>query len=626
MTASMTAESEPIGVKFSFEDASSFLEHDYDFLIVGGGTAGLVLANRLSSDPRFTVGVLEAGANRLNDPTVDTPAMAIAMTGNKDYDWHFITAPQGPKKLQCHVPRGKMLGGSSGINWMVYTRPSTHDFDDWASLVGDESWSASNMKKYLLKHQTLEPVDDALLDRNGIAYIAEHHGLEGPIHTSFNSHPIMPLEEAIYRSGTNFVGSQTSSIDPWAGDHLGFYRSLGTVYRSGPNKGRRSYSARSYLEPVLHRPNLHVLCNAHVTKIELHRNNAVGVNFDHSGKNQYVKARREILLSAGAISSPHILQLSGIGDPKVLEKAGIEPNIDSPEVGKNLQDHPNMVVTYELKPGINSADIFKDPKIAKLALKEYNDERTGPLSGIGSIQGFAPVLPFLSGDDLDEILRGSESEPKGTAFREAQRQQVLKQIQNPKSAFIHAGPAPVTVDCYAEGGFADQSKVFGAIVPEGAPHGFGFAVGLQYTFARGWVHATSADAYAQPEINQNMLGHPADIITASAGLKFIQKLVDTPPLRNMIARRTYPRESELDLRTAEDRREHASGVWASQYHLCGSCAMGEVVDTRLRLKGVQGLRVVDASVFPNHVSGNIVSSVYAVAEKAADMILQDHAT
>ncbi|KIX92842.1 uncharacterized protein Z520_11506 [Fonsecaea multimorphosa CBS 102226] len=611
------------GTRSSLTDVNEFMKHEYDFLIIGGGTAGLVLANRLSNDPRFTVGVLEAGADHLDDSVVDAPAMAIAMTGDENYDWHFVTCPQGPKGFQCHLPRGKMLGGSSGINWMVYTRPSRQDLDDWASLVGDPSWAAANMQKYLLRHQTLELLDDALTERTGIACLAENHGLDGPIHTSFNTLPLMPLEEAVYYAGIKASGLHAPLVDPWAGDHLGFYRSLGTVYRSGLNKGKRSYAARSYLEPVLDRPNLHVLCNAHVTKIQLHGNRAVGAEFDHRAKHYNVRAKREVLLCAGALSSPHLLQLSGIGNRELLERAGIECQVESPQVGENLQDHPAMVVSYELKRGVLSADVMKDEKIQHAALEEYRMHGTGPLASISSIQGFAPVLPWLNDDDIDEINQSVESQSGMSSFQKAQQQHVLQQIKNAQSAFIHVSPAPVTVDCDPEGGYADQSKVFVKTLPEGAPHGFGFAVGLQYTFARGWVHAVSNDPYAQPQINQNMLGHPADVVTASAALAFIQSLVDTPPLKDLIARRTYPREADYDLHKQEDRREHAKGVWASQYHLCGSCAMGEVVDTRLRFKGVDGLRVVDASIFPNHVSGNIQSSVYMVAEKAADMILEE---
>ncbi|OQV02293.1 hypothetical protein CLAIMM_07512 [Cladophialophora immunda] len=608
----------------SLNDVDEFMKHEYDFLIIGGGTAGLVLAHRLSNDPRFTVGALEAGANHLDDPLVDTPAMAVAMTGDENYDWHFVTCPQGPKRLRCHLPRGKMLGGSSGINWMVYTRPSRQDLNHWASLVGDPSWAAANMQKYLLRHQTLEPLDDALTERTGIAYLQGNHGLDGPIHTSFNTLPVMPLEEAVYHAGVDASGLRVPLVDPWAGDHLGFYRSLGTIYRSGPNKGKRSYAARAYLEPVLDRPNLHVLCNAHVNKIQLHGNRAVGADFDHQAKHYNVRAKREVLLCAGALSSPHILQLSGIGNREVLDRAGIECTVESPQVGENLQDHPAIIVCYELKQGVLSADVMKDEEIQRTALEEYRNHGAGPLASISSIQGFIPVLPWLNDNDLDEISQSVESQSGVSSFQKAQQQYVLEQIKSAQAEFIQVAPVPVTVDCNAEGGFEDQSKVFVKTLPEGAPHGFGFAVGLQYTFARGWVHAVSDDPYAQPEINQNMLGHAADVVTASAALAFIQRLVDTEPLRALIARRTYPREECCDLHKHEDRREHAKDVWAAQYHLCGSCAMGEVVDRRLRLEGVEGLRVVDASIFPNHVSGNIQSSVYMVAEKAADMILEDN--
>lgn len=608
----------------SMNDVDKFLLQDFDFLVAGGGTAGLVLANRLSESPGFTIGVIEAGPNRLDDPMVDTPAMATQMTGNKDYDWHFVTVPQGPSGVRSHIPRGKMLGGSSGINWMVYTRPSTRDFDDWAALVGDPSWSSASMKKYQLKHQYLEPLADTITDRTALSYVTENHGFEGPVHTSFNTLPWTPLEESVYQAGVHATGLNTPLVDPWAGDHLGYYRSLGAVYRSGPHKGKRSYAARAYLEGVLDRPNLHVLCNAHVTKIQLQSGRAVGVEFDHSRQHHSVKASREILLSAGAISSPHLLQLSGIGCRDVLKKAGIECQVDVPGVGRNLQEHTAMITCYELKPGLDSGDALMHPENLQRAMQQYTEDRAGPFASIGSLQAFAPVRPSLTDDEMEEIVRHVKAFPVESPFQQAQMEQVLKLVQDSRAAFFQTSLAPVTVSVYADGAISDQSKMFPKSHAEDAPQGFGFASGLQYTFSRGWVSARSPDPYMQPEINQNLLGHPADMVTAAAALAINEKVVAAPPLKDMIARRTYPRSEQYDLGKAEDRREFAKEVWAGQYHPCGSCAMGDVLDTRLRLKGVHGLRVADASVFPNHVSGNIMSCVYVVGEKAADMILEDH--
>lgn len=607
--------------------ASDFTNFDFDFLICGGGTAGLVLANRLTENKSVRVGVIEAGANRLGDALIDTPAAAASTTGNKDYDWHYLSTPQGPNGHRCHLPRGKLLGGSSGINWMVYTRPSLRDFDDWSDLIGDRSWSATEMKQYQQKHQCLEPIDDSLVDHDGIQFLESNHGHNGPVRTSFNPEPLMPIEQAVLKAGNEMSGVGRPKLDdPWSGNHLGFYRSLGTVTRTGRNKGKRSYAARAYLEDILNRPNLKVLCEAHVTKLLLDGQKAVGVEFDHAGERHSVHTKREVIVCAGAFGSPHILHLSGVGDREMLTAAGIECKHELSAVGQNLHEHPCMVTTYELKPGVTSSDALFDPTVMKAVTDTYVQTASGPLTCITSLQGFIPVQPYLSDEDRDKIAAylTDSSTPK-TGFERSRRQILSAQILSENSAFVQLGLAPITTYPTTPGMASDQSKLYPKSHPGGDhPHGIGYAINLQYTMARGFVRTVSADPYTPPEINPAFLAHEVDIITASAALDFVQQMMSSKHLDNFIAKQTYPDPQKCDLKTKEGRRQHAEDVWTGTYHPVGSCAMGQVVDTKLRVNGLESLRVVDASIFPTHVSGNIVSTVYSVAEKAADLIKEEY--
>lgn len=607
--------------------ASEFADIDFDFLICGGGTAGLVLANRLTENENVKVGVIEAGANRLGDGLVDTPAAATAMTGNKDYDWHYLSTPQGPNGHRCHLPRGKLLGGSSGVNWMVYTRPSLQDFDNWCELVGDQSWCAAEMKQYQQKHQCLEPIDASLVDLDGIQFLESNHGHNGPVHTSFNPEPLIPIEQAVLKAGNEMSGVGRPKLeDPWSGNHLGFYRTLGTVARTGKNKGKRSYAAPAYLEDILNRTNLKVLCDAHITRILLDGQKAVGVEFDHAGQQNSVRAKKEVILCAGTFGSPHIMHLSGIGDPEMLKAAGIECKHNLSAVGQNLHEHPCMVAAYELKPGVTSSDALFDPAVMKAATDTYVQTGSGPLSCITSVQGFIPVQPYLSDAEKDKInsYLTYSSAPEDD-FERCRRKILAAQIMSPTSAFAQLGLAPITTYPTVSGAVSDQSKLYPKSHPGGThPHGIGYAINLQYTMARGFVRTISADPYTPPEINPALLAHEVDLITASAVLDFVQKMMSSTHLESFVAKQTYPDPQKCNLKTQDGRRLHAEDVWTGTYHPVGSCAMGKVVDTKLRVNGLGSLRVVDASVFPTHVSGNIVSTVYTVAERAADLIKMEH--
>ncbi|KAH0347552.1 alcohol oxidase, partial [Aureobasidium melanogenum] len=578
--------------------ARGFLSETYDFIIIGGGTAGLAVAARLTEDPEIVVGVLEVGKSRLDDPLVDNPAAFVQMLGNPEYDHCFKTVPQ-QRGIEHHLSRGKALGGSSAINYMMYVRGSDADYDDWATLVGDSGWSSKALKPYMRKHETLEPIDESILDQTDYPHVGEHHGTSGPVHTSFNDSSL-PISDVVIKAWDEVAGLSKKPTDPWSGDHIGFFNTLGAVARSGPHKGKRSYAARGYFQANAGRPNLKVLCEAQVTRIVLENGIAKGVEFVWDGMHETVYVKKEVILCGGAINSPQILELSGIGDPAVLEQAGVECKVELPGVGRNLQDHAVAVIGLELKPGNMTSDILGDPDTMEAATRAYVEHQRGPLTSISGTQGFLPYKAVVTSDELEKTvksIREVQNRPDTTPFYKKQLDQVIAHLESDKSANLQYLMIPAGAD-YTEEGLRTQ-KIWPP--PD---------------------HTRAHHPSVHPTIDPAYLKHPADVAVMAAGLHFMHKTTKSKHLAPLIQTRAYPPASR-DLDNAADREEAVKDWVMGEYHLIGTCAMGEVVDSRLRVKGVQGLRVVDASVFPNHVSGNICSSVYTVAEKAADLIKED---
>ncbi|KAJ5186493.1 hypothetical protein N7449_011257 [Penicillium cf. viridicatum] len=525
----------------------------------------------------------------------------------------------GNRGLSHHVPRGKLLGGSSGINYMMYVRGSTQDYDNWAELVEDDGWSGKHMQGYMRKHQTLEPIDPAITDRSTMPFVGEFHGTSGPIRTSFND-SIMPVENDIIRACEDVTGIPNKRTDPWSGDHIGFYHTLRAVVRSGPNKGKRSYSARAYYEENrATRPNLKVLCEALVNRVMLDGNKATGVSLTYNGVEYQVSAQREVIVSGGTIQSPQILELSGIGDPEVLKAAGVECKVANKGVGANVLDHALTLSIMEVQPGIITLDtLHQVPEAMEAATKQYAETGSGPLSAVCSMQGFFPAKKILSEAELAEIIQSIRDIKPNSAFHAKQLAQTIASLESDHSANMQF----VTVAGSMNPDAIDhQSKIIQPRLPD-QPAGLTLAVCIQYPVSRGTIHIGSADPTKPPIINPNYSGHPADISLLAAFLRWSDKVTESEHVKSSFLRRTYP-EPSLNLQDMDTAREAVHDLVAGEYHISGSVAMGDALDSRLRVKGVEGLRVVDASVFPNNVSGNIVSSVYAVAEKASDMIRED---
>ena len=464
------------------------------------------------------------------------------------------------------------------------------------------------------KHQSLQQLGSEV-DSSAFPYLLENHGFEGPVKTSFNTGS-MPIEDAAIEAAAELTGL-TRPSDPWSGDHLGFYHGQASISRSGPGKGMRSYAAREYFLPTSNRPNLKVVVDSTVARVILDQRRAIGVEFINNKQHHQILAK-EVLVSGGVIASPQMLELSGIGNPEILARAGIDCVVDLPSVGSDLQDHLMVPLLQELTPDVASADCLRKPDIMATA-QQALAEQEGPLTQASLACGYFPATMMLEEDELAEIVSILETGPVESEFQRQQFQQTSRQIQSDKSANMYFSITPVSVRLE---GISDQSKML-AEVPLDAADGITWICGLQCCGSRGYVHVRSNNPIEHPEINPRYNSSKVDIILGGAALKFLDQLTHTDKLRPLVGRRKWP-AGTVDLSDREARRAAVRETVVGQYHLVGTCAMGHTVDSRLRVKGVQGLRVIDASIFAGHVSGNIQARVYALAELAADLIKGDY--
>ena len=338
------------------------------------------------------------------------------------------------------------------------------------------------------KHQTLEPFDDDVTERGTMPFVGENHGTSGPVRTSFNDWRL-PIEDDIIKACDEVTGMSKKPMDPWSGDHIGFFNTLGAVCRTGPNRGKRSYAARGYYEPNKNRPNLKVLCEALVSGVVLEGNAAKGVNFVHDGAKHSVKVKKEVIVCCGALQSPQILEVSGIGDPEVLKAAGVECKVENKGVGNNFQDHLLGATVHELSPGNISLDAIYNPDVMADAQKVLMEKQGGPLTCISSTQGFFPYKMFASDAELKETVQSIKDTPTHTAFHKKQLEQIVAHLESSKSANLQFVLVGATAN--SETGLQDQSKLFPPADPS-KPMGVTMAICLQYPASRGSIHITSA--------------------------------------------------------------------------------------------------------------------------------------
>ncbi|KAL4812706.1 hypothetical protein BDW67DRAFT_188389 [Aspergillus spinulosporus] len=601
---------------------TDFVRIPFDFLIVGGGTAGLMLAARLSEDPSVQVGVIEAGSLHLGDPRVDLPAGPGRMLGNPEYDWTFRSAPQhGTNNKIYHLPRGKMLGGSSGINFMSYNRPSAEDIDDWATKLGLKGWTWSELLPYFNRSETLEPPKTSVSSPLDLKV----HGQDGPIHTSIGPWQA-PIEEFLLAAFDDTSRLQRPK-DVYNGAHLGFYRSLFTLDRT--RRPVRSYAATGYLVPIQGRTNLRVLENAQVCRVLLSNAPdggpvAEGVEMYHHGARYSVLAKQEVILSAGAFQSPQLLELSGIGNPQILQGAGIACRVANADVGSNLQEHTMSAVSYELADGIISADsLLMDPSLLEEHQSLYAKHGSGALSGSVSLMGFTPYsllsIEARLAATTSRILEPLQSSQQNVVFQSKQQEAIAARMQHPRSACVQFIGTPAYFN--ATGSCENCSKLM-AGPPVGHNACYSIVVSNMYPLSRGSVHVQTSNPLDPPVIDPGFLSHPVDLDVLTSGIAFADRVFQSPLVKNHVRRRVSP-PPELNLLNLDEVREFVRNHIVPYHHALGTCAMGQVVDERLRVKGVRSLRVVDASVIPMQVSAAIMATVYAIAEKASDIIKEE---
>ncbi|KAF3902575.1 hypothetical protein ABW21_db0207473 [Orbilia brochopaga] len=586
----------------------------FDYIIAGGGTAGLTIAARLSENPAVTVAVIEAGENRVDDLNILAPGLLTALYSNPNYDWNFHTVPQGDVdgKIYAH-PRGKVLGGSSAINFLFWTHPSRKDIDNWGKL-GNEGWSWNALKPFFKKSEEYEAPSWKTQSDLKTQYITpESHGTSGPIKAGFPDW-YTEITEAWPRTFAN-LGLAVND-DPADGVALGGYTNLLNLDLSSHT---RSYAATDYYAPNAGRPNLHVFTGALVKKIVLTKQRgkdvATGIEFIKDGAVTTVHAAKEVILSAGSFGSPQILELSGIGKSSLLRRHGIPVVVDNPNVGENLQDHTYVPLGFEVEEGIFTLDSFRDEAVFNAALQQYLTEKTGPISVSGASSALLS-LPQIAGKTY-KLPRYKTPTYQGPGLAEQydlQFEDLYKEAVA-QELTIGAGINPIWQN--------DTSKLFNSGLPTG--NFLSILSVLEHPFSRGSVHIASADPATYPVIDPKYLSHPLDIKILSKIVLHVQKVARTAPLSSVLkngGRKYQPGYREI---TEDNVEAWIKTALQSEFHPSGTCSMlprakGGVVDAKFRVYGVQGLRVVDASVFPLLVRANIQSLVYAVAERAADFI------
>jgi choline dehydrogenase-like flavoprotein len=338
------------------------------------------------------------------------------------------------------------------------------------------------------------------LDRS-LNYHEEFHGTDGPIHTSFNE-GALPIEFDFLKACEETTGITKKAIDPWSGDHLGIHHVLATITRKGPNKGKRSYAAREYYAPNHTRPNLKVLCQARVNKVLLDDDNKVtGVSITHREKDYEVRVTREVILSTGTVFSPHILELSGIGDPAVLKAAGIPCKVDNAAIGANLQDHAISFMTWDVKPNIMTGDVMRlVPEAMPAAIKQYAETKDGPLAAIPNIMGFYSAKSLLSDTELQTVIQSIRDIKPTTEFHAKQLQQVIENLNDEKSSNLQIVLVPAMMN--PAGDPKNHANLFSPPANQ-EKSGVTGVVGIQNPVSRGYIHVQSSGKSKRTSTSQN---------------------------------------------------------------------------------------------------------------------------
>ena len=530
----------------------------YDFVIVGGGSAGCALANRLSADPSNRVLVLEAGRMDWRwDVVIHMPAALSMGIGSRFYDWQYESEPEpemGGRRV--YHARGKVLGGSSSINGMIFQRGNPMDFDRWAAMPGCEAWDWAHCLPYFRRMETCIAGED------------EWRGGEGPLKLE-RGPATSPLFRAFFEAVQQAGHPMTTDVNGYRQE--GFNAFDRNVYR-----GRRLSAARAYLHPVLRRPNLEVVTHAHATRLAMEGSRAVGVEYvrrrgSRSGGRRVAQAG-EVILCGGAVNSPQLLQLSGIGPAGVLADAGVEPVVEVPGVGENLQDHLEVYLQYACTRPVSMAPYLAKWRRPWIGLQWL--ARRGP----GATNHF----------EAGGFLRSND------------------EVQWPNLMF-HFLPIAVRYD--------------GSVPAAG--HGYQFHIGPMFSNSRGWVRIASDDPFAKPGMLFNYLSTPQDRREWTEAIAIARDIMGQPAFEEFNGGELSPGPDVVGDEAVLDwvRRDAETALHPSCTARMGTDDLGVLDPSSMRVHGTGGLRVVDASSMPTVTNGNIYAPVMMLAEKAADLIL-----
>jgi choline dehydrogenase len=526
---------------------------EFDYVIVGAGSAGCVLANRLSADPSIRVALLEAGGRDWY-PWIHIPVGYFKTMNNPSWDWCLKTEPDpGLNGRSIRWPRGKVLGGSSSINGLLYVRGQPNDYDVWAQM-GNRGWSWSDVEPYFRKAECGVDTDDDVLGADGPLAVSRPR-LQSRICDAW-------VEAAVksgYRRNPNYNGSDQEGV--------------GHFFQTARD-GLRSSTARAFLKPAKNRPNLVVLTDHRARHLVIGEGRANAIVCRHGDDERTIVARREIVLSAGAIGSPQILMLSGVGPAAHLKSHGIDVVHDAKGVGGNLQDHLQVRMVFRLNKPLSLNGKVNNPLRRALMGIQYFLTRTGPLTfGASLLCAFTRSGPEAATPDLQWHVQPLSADKPGVA--------------------LHDFPGFTSTSCQLR--------------PE----------------SRGWIELKSADPKAYPAIHPNYLATETDRRVTVAGMKITRAIINAEPLASLVEEEMTPgARFASDDELLEAARNHSQTI----YHPVGTCKMGPdgaaVVDEKLCARGLESLRIVDASIMPTLTSGNTNAPTIMIAEKACDIILE----
>ncbi|KAK0549884.1 hypothetical protein OC846_003885 [Tilletia horrida] len=596
---------------FGFNITWGSTKDSFDYIVVGGGTAGLAVATRLSEDPRHNVAVIEAGDSAFKEDIVNIPGMFGADLMTK-YDWVFFTQP-GPNVPAKYWPRGKVLGGSSALNFLVWDRASSKEYDAWEEL-GNKGWNWKNMYKYMRKSEAFHAPDAGQQDALNLHPTAADYGSKGPIQVSFPkyvSEQVMNWIPALQSLGLSV------NNNPLAGNNVGASLQPSDI---NPSNSTRSYSAVAYYLPNSARPNLKVFLNSTVTKVNFGKKKdwngnlqAQSVTYVTGNTTKTLKVNREVILSAGVVQSPQILELSGIGNKTILSAAGIETLVDLPAVGENLQDHTYTCAAYELKDGHVTLDSLRnDPSFAAKEKTLYAANGNGKNASI--LTETVPSIAYISLKTLLGDANATAMVNEAAAYVKTQQSSPYIATLNKQLEFLQKYPESI--------GQMELIGIDGYFASTGAPAAgknyVTFLAAQQHLFARGSIHINTTNPNGYPVIVPRYYENPFDLDISIAGTQYLRKIAAAEPYASYIAQEVVPGNQP-------DFAQFVRDSSVTEYHHLGTCSMlprnkGGVVSNKLVVYGTSNVRVADASIIPLHVSAHIQNTVYGVGEFAADLI------